>query len=82
MKRGIAYASAAYLLWGVLPVYFKTLQQVGALEILGHRIVWSLAVCTLLLLALGRWQWLSELGRQPRVLLWFATSSEIGRANV
>ncbi|MBS0304959.1 MAG: EamA family transporter RarD [Proteobacteria bacterium] len=81
MKRGIAYASAAYLLWGVLPVYFKTLQQVGALEILGHRIVWSLAVCTLLLLALGRWQWLSELGRQPRVLLWFATSSALVAAN-
>lgn len=81
MNRGIAYASAAYLLWGVLPVYFKTLQQVGALEILGHRIVWSLAVCALLLLVLGRWQWLAELRRQPRVLLWFATSSALVAAN-
>ena len=45
MNRGIAYASAAYLLWGVFPIYFKALQEVAPLEILGHRIVWSLAVC-------------------------------------
>ena len=54
MNRGIAYASAAYLLWGVFPLYFKALQSVAPLEILGHRIVWSLLVCAVLLLALRR----------------------------
>ena len=54
MNRGIVYASAAYLLWGVFPIYFKALQQIAPLEILGHRIVWSLAVCAALLLALRR----------------------------
>jgi chloramphenicol-sensitive protein RarD len=75
MNRGIAYASAAYLLWGVFPIYFKALHGVAPLEILGHRIVWSLVVCAALLLALRRWQWLTGLWRQPRVLAWFVASS-------
>jgi chloramphenicol-sensitive protein RarD len=74
MNRGIAYASAAYLLWGVFPIYFKALQGVGALEILGHRIVWSLAVCAILLLALRHGRWLAEVRRQPRILAWFGLS--------
>jgi chloramphenicol-sensitive protein RarD len=81
MNRGIAYASAAYLLWGVFPVYFKALQGVAPLEILGHRIVWSLMVCAVLLLLLRRLQWLADLRRQPRVLLWFAASSLLVAAN-
>jgi len=75
MNRGIAYASAAYLLWGVFPIYFKALLGVAPLEILAHRIVWSLAVCAALLLLLRRLRWLAELRRQPRVLLWFVGSS-------
>ena len=81
MNRGIAYAAAAYLLWGVFPIYFKALQHVAPLEILGHRIVWSLAVCAVLLLALRRLQWLADLRRQPRVLLWFVASSVLVAAN-
>jgi chloramphenicol-sensitive protein RarD len=75
MNRGIAYASAAYLLWGVFPIYFKALQEVAPLEILGHRIVWSLLFCAVLLLVLRRLDWLADLRRQPRVLLWFLASS-------
>jgi chloramphenicol-sensitive protein RarD len=81
MNRGIAYAAAAYLLWGVFPIYFKALKQVAPLEILGHRIVWSLAVCAALLLALRRLQWLADLRRQPRVLAWFAASSILVAGN-
>jgi len=75
MNRGIAYASAAYLLWGVFPIYFKALQDVDPLEILAHRILWSLVVCAALLLLLRRLQWLADLRRQPLVLLWFAASA-------
>jgi chloramphenicol-sensitive protein RarD len=81
MNRGIAYAAAAYLLWGVFPIYFKALQSVASLEILGHRIVWSLVFCAVLLLALRRLQWLADLRRQPRVLAWFAASSVLVAAN-
>jgi chloramphenicol-sensitive protein RarD len=81
MNRGIAYACAAYLLWGVFPLYFKALQAVPPLEILGHRILWSLAVCAALLLLLRRGRWIAALRQQPRVLAWFAATSVLVALN-
>lgn len=43
--RGTPYGLGAYLLWGAMPVYFRTLAPAGAWEILGHRILWSLVLC-------------------------------------
>ncbi|MBD8067418.1 EamA family transporter RarD [Bacillus sp. PS06] len=40
-NAGILYAFMAYLLWGVLPLYWKLLDTISAVEILAHRIVWS-----------------------------------------
>lgn len=42
-RRGLLYAVLAYLLWGLLPLYWKLLASVPPLEILCHRIAWSLA---------------------------------------
>ncbi len=53
--RGLAYALAAYLSWGLLPLYFKALRPVPALEILAHRVLWSLALLAGLLAARGGW---------------------------
>ncbi|HEY7444832.1 MAG TPA: EamA family transporter RarD [Vicinamibacterales bacterium] len=39
--RGIWYAIGAYLLWGILPIYWKWISHVSALELIAHRIVWS-----------------------------------------
>lgn len=51
--RGLAYALAAYLAWGLLPVYFKALRAVPAVEVLAHRVVWSLLLLAGLLAARG-----------------------------
>jgi chloramphenicol-sensitive protein RarD len=51
---GLAYALAAYLAWGVSPVYFKALVAVPPLEILAHRVVWSVVLLAALLAASGR----------------------------
>ncbi|WP_394219328.1 EamA family transporter RarD [Halobacillus trueperi] len=40
-KLGIFYTAGAYILWGVLPIYWKMIQEIPAFEILAHRIVWS-----------------------------------------
>ncbi|HEU0201494.1 MAG TPA: EamA family transporter RarD [Burkholderiaceae bacterium] len=77
MNRGIAYAAAAYILWGLFPVYFKALQSVPALEILAHRMAWSLAFCALLLVATRRWTWVGDVVRKPRLLSTFVASSAI-----
>ena len=41
-RRGIAYGVAAYLLWGLFPLYWPLLEPASPVEILAHRIVWSL----------------------------------------
>ena len=47
--RGTAYGAGAYLLWGLFPLYWPLLEPAGAVEVLAHRIVWSLAVVAFLL---------------------------------
>ena len=54
MNRGIAYALGAYLIWGILPVYWKIIQNVPALEIIAHRIVWAF-IFVLLIIFLKRY---------------------------
>ena len=51
-RRGVAYGVGAYLLWGLAPLYFPLLEPANPVEIVGHRIVWSLAVVGAIL-ALG-----------------------------
>lgn len=53
-KMGIFYGLGAYLLWGVLPVYWKLLQQVEAMEILASRFLWSAVFVFVLLLISGQ----------------------------
>ena len=62
------YATGAFLLWGVVPVYWKTLQHVPALEILAHRIVWGLAFVAGWMTIRGRWQELRDVFRRPRTV--------------
>ncbi|KGP90584.1 transporter [Pontibacillus chungwhensis BH030062] len=40
-KLGILYTASAYILWGILPIYWKFIQEIPAFEILAHRIIWS-----------------------------------------
>jgi len=53
-KRGLLLGTAAYLLWGVFPLYFPLLEPAGPVEILSHRIVWSALIMALLVLVLHR----------------------------
>ncbi|MHB9006249.1 MAG: EamA family transporter RarD [Limisphaerales bacterium] len=54
-SRGMVQAVAAYLIWGLLPVYWKALRGVPAPEILAHRIVWSLAFLGVIVLIRPEW---------------------------
>ena len=48
-KKGILLALGAYFTWGLFPIYWKLLQGVPALQLLGHRIVWSFALLIVML---------------------------------
>jgi chloramphenicol-sensitive protein RarD len=69
VRRGTLFGAAAYLLWGIFPLYFTLLLPAGAIEILVHRVVWSLLVCSVLVLVLRDVGWVRPLLRSPRQLL-------------
>lgn len=52
--RGFGFALTAYLLWGFLPLYMKAVAHIPAMEVIAHRICWSVPVAGAVLLALGR----------------------------
>ena len=71
-RRGIAYGVAAYGLWGLFPLYWPLLKPAGAVEILAHRMVWSLAVVLAILTFTRNWAWIRVLSLRRLVLLTIA----------
>ena len=74
-RRGLALGITAYIIWGLFPLYFKTLQAIPALEIIVHRVLWSALGGALLLLLWKHPGWLRQLRAQPRVWWVLAASS-------
>jgi len=54
-RKGLTLGIAAYGLWGVLPIYFKALRAIPSVDIVAHRILWSVPVLALLLSVVGAW---------------------------
>src|SRR4051812_49859520 len=65
-RRGLAYGVAAYLLWGLFPLYWPLLEPAGAVEILAHRIAWSLVTMGLVVVLSRRLPQLRALFRRHR----------------
>ena len=66
--QGLAFAITAYVLWGFLPLYMKGVAHVPSIEIVAHRVIWSVPVAGALLIALGRTRDLREALQTPRML--------------
>ena len=58
---GVLMGVGAYSLWGLFPAFWPLLAPAGAVEILAHRVAWTLVVTALLALLLGRWSVLRRL---------------------
>ncbi|WP_394195313.1 EamA family transporter RarD [Microbacterium foliorum] len=69
---GVAYAGGAYLLWGVLPLYFLLLVPTGPWEVVAWRVLLSFVFCLLLLTVMRGWAAFGVIVRQPRLLGWTA----------
>lgn len=65
-RSGYVYGVAAYLCWGLFPLYWKLLEPAGALEILAHRIIWSLVLVAVVVALRRRWGAIAALLRQRR----------------
>ncbi|MBY8871885.1 EamA family transporter RarD [Micromonospora sp. PLK6-60] len=68
LRLGYLYGVGAYLLWGFFPLYLKLLRPAGPVEILAHRVVWSVLFVALLLAAARNIGFLRALARRPRAL--------------
>ena len=66
--RGALYALGAYLLWGVLPIYFLQLKPIGPFEVVAWRIILAFVFCILLLTVLRAWRPFLAIVRQPRLM--------------
>ncbi len=74
---GAGYAAAAYVWWGLVPAYWKLFGDVPPLEIVAHRVLWSLAFTGPLVVLLGRRGELVEVLRDPRRRLALAASGAL-----
>jgi chloramphenicol-sensitive protein RarD len=76
---GFLLGLTAYALWGVLPVYFKALSAVPAVDIVAHRILWSLPFLAILILVTRGWDKVRAVASRPRTLgILFVTALLIG----
>jgi chloramphenicol-sensitive protein RarD len=75
MNAGITYATLAFVMWGLFPLYFRQIAAVPPLEVVLHRSAWSLLFVFGVLALLRRFGWMRELAAQPRRLASFALSA-------
>jgi chloramphenicol-sensitive protein RarD len=65
---GFGFALGAYVFWGFLPLYMKYLAHIPAVEVVAHRVLWSVPVAGLVLILLGRTGDIGRVLRDPRSL--------------
>ena len=75
MLRGILAAGTAFTLWGVFPLYLRLMKQVPSLEILSHRVLWSVVLLMGLLTIRRQWDWLASVRARPHIVLTFVASA-------
>jgi chloramphenicol-sensitive protein RarD len=78
-RGGFAFGLTAYALWGVLPIYFQALRSIGAVDIVAHRVLWSLPFLALLVVATRGQNKIRAAATRPRTLgILFVTALLIG----
>lgn len=81
MHSGHLSAALAFVIWGLFPLYFRALAHVPPLQVLAHRIVWSLVFVLAVLALRRRWEGLAGALRRPRVLAVSALSAALLSGN-
>ncbi|MFD7292677.1 EamA family transporter RarD [Streptomyces sp. NPDC059897] len=80
-RIGLLNGFAAYGMWGLVPLFWPLLKPAGSVEILAHRMVWSLAFVGVALLFVRRWGWAKELLRRPKRLGLVAVAAAVITVN-
>ncbi len=77
LHPGVLSTILAYTIWGLLPIYWKAIEAVPALEILCHRMTWSLVFLLVLLILQRRWNLLQEVKNHPKHLFYFLGTASL-----
>jgi chloramphenicol-sensitive protein RarD len=77
MLAGVLSAGCAFLMWGVFPLYLKTLKAIPPLEILSHRVFWSFIMLALILTLRHQWGWIASIKKNPRITAAFIASASM-----
>ena len=80
-RAGVASGLAAYGLWGLFPLYFPLLEPAGGLEIVAHRVIWSLLFVAVLLTAVRGWPQVRATVTDRRALLVLSGAAVLIAAN-
>ena len=78
---GFFFALAAYLLWGLMPLYMKALAHIPPVEVIVHRVLWSVPVAGVILIATGRTADLARALKAPRMLAMAAVTAALISVN-
>src|SRR5690606_28026643 len=80
-KSGLVYAVSAYVLWGLLPIFFVALAPAGAIEIVSWRVVFSVIFCVAIITLTRSWRPRIAIARQPRLMLLLGLAGALILAN-
>lgn len=72
---GVLYAVTAYILWGILPVYWKLINSVSSIEILSNRIVWAFVFTILIILVTKQWNELKFISKDKEQMFYILIAS-------
>lgn len=76
-QQGYLYAVLAFLMWGMAPIYFKQIESIAALEILTHRVIWSVLFLILIVFAAKQWHQIQHVIKKPKLLGMLCISSTL-----
>lgn len=74
-RAGVVCGASAHLLWGFLPLYFKLIAEVPSIQILAHRIIWSLLFILIITTIRSTWDELKSVLRDRRAMLMLCAST-------
>ena len=79
--RGFGFALTAYLMWGFLPIFMKQLAHISPIEVIAHRVIWSVPIALLVLALTGQLAGLGTVLRQPRMVAMGAATAVLISVN-
>jgi chloramphenicol-sensitive protein RarD len=80
-KKGILYAFGAYSIWGLVPIYWKLIKHVPAIQLIGHRIIWSFILLAIVLFAVRKILELRALASDIKIIRIYSIAAVLMGAN-